>query len=80
MATYRGIDISNWQGSINFSEVKNSGIEIVYIEATEGNFYTDPYLQEFYDGASNNGLLIGFYHFLVHQFQHQSKQDILLML
>ena len=63
MATYRGIDISNWQGSINFSEVKNSGIEIVYIEATEGNFYTDPYLQEFYDGASNNGLLIGFYHF-----------------
>ena len=63
MTTYKGIDISNWQGSVNFSEVKNSGVEIVYIEATEGNFYTDPYLQEFYDGASNNGLLIGFYHF-----------------
>ena len=63
MTTYKGIDISNWQGSVNFSEVKNSGVEIVYIEATEGNFYTDPYLQEFYYGASNNGLLIGFYHF-----------------
>ncbi len=63
MATYRGIDISNWQGSVNFLEVKNSGVQIVYIEATEGNFYTDPYLQEFYDGASSNGLLIGFYHF-----------------
>lgn len=63
MTNYRGIDISNWQGSITFSEVKNSGIEIVYIQATEGNYYTDPYLQEFYDGAKDNGLLVGFYHF-----------------
>ena len=63
MTTYKGIDISNWQGSVDFSEVKNSGVQIVYIEATEGNFYTDPYLQEFYDGASSSGLLIGFYHF-----------------
>lgn len=63
MADYNGIDISNWQGSINFSDVRNSGIQIVYIEATEGNYYTDPYLQEFYDGAKANGLLVGFYHF-----------------
>lgn len=63
MSTYKGIDISNWQGSVNFSAVKNSGVEIVYIKATEGNFYTDPYLHEFYDGAVNNGLLVGFYHF-----------------
>lgn len=63
MANYSGIDISNWQGSITFSEVKNSGIQIVYIKATEGNYYTDPYLQEFYDGARGNGLLVGFYHF-----------------
>lgn len=63
MASYSGIDISNWQGSVNFSEVKNSGIQIVYIKATEGDYYTDPYLQEFYDGAKDNGLLVGFYHF-----------------
>lgn len=63
MANYKGIDISNWQGSIDFSQVKKSGVQIVYIEATEGDFYTDPYLQEFYDGARSNGLLVGFYHF-----------------
>lgn len=63
MATYNGIDISNWQGSVNFAAVKNSGVQIVYIKATEGNFYIDPYLQEYYDGATNNGLLVGFYHF-----------------
>ena len=37
MTTYKGIDISNWQGSVDFSEVKNSGVQIVYIEATEDN-------------------------------------------
>ena len=63
MATYNGIDISNWQGSVTFAAVKNSGVQIVYIKATEGNFYIDPYLQEYYDGATNNGLLVGFYHF-----------------
>lgn len=63
MANYNGIDISNWQGSINFSQVRNSGIQIVYIKATEGNYYTDPYLQEYYNGAKANGLLVGFYHF-----------------
>ena len=45
MTTYKGIDISNWQGSINFSEVKNSGVQIVYIlKQQKGIIYTDPYL------------------------------------
>ena len=30
MSNYTGIDISNWQGSIDFSQVKNSGTQIVY--------------------------------------------------
>ena len=63
MRQIKGIDISNWSGSIDFAAVKESGVEIVYIQATEGTFYTDPYLQEFYNGAKNNGLKIGFYHF-----------------
>ncbi|MGL5316263.1 MAG: GH25 family lysozyme [Peptostreptococcaceae bacterium] len=58
-----GIDVSNWSGNINFSEVAQNGVEIVYIQATEGTYYTDPYLHEFYNGASKNGLKIGFYHF-----------------
>ena len=28
---YEGIDVSDWQGNINYSEVKASGIDIVYI-------------------------------------------------
>ena len=63
MSRLKGIDISNWSGSVDFRGVRDSGVEIVYIQATEGTFYTEPYLQEFYDGAKEHGLKIGFYHF-----------------
>ena len=61
--TIKGIDISNWSGNIDFSQVASSGVEIVYIQATEGTYYIDPYLHEFYNGAKENGLKVGFYHF-----------------
>lgn len=63
MASYRGIDVSNWSGRINWRAVADSGVEVVIIQASEGTFYRDPYLQEFYDGATENGLKVGFYHF-----------------
>ena len=63
MASYRGIDVSNWSGSIDWVSVANSGVEAVIIQTSEGTFYRDPYLQEFYDGAKDNGLRVGFYHF-----------------
>lgn len=61
---YDGIDVSEWQGDIDFSEVKASGIEIVYIKSSEGNNYIDPYFKSNYEKATANGLNIGFYHFL----------------
>ena len=61
---YEGIDISHWQNNIDFSKVKNSGIEIVYIKATEGRTHIDPYLETNYRNAKANNLKIGFYHFL----------------
>ena len=42
MSRLKGIDISNWSGSVDFRGVRDSGVEIVYIQATEGTFYTDP--------------------------------------
>lgn len=61
---YQGIDVSNWQGYINYEEVKRDGIEIVYIKASEGSNYKDPYFDVNYQNAKNNGLKVGFYHFL----------------
>lgn len=59
----KGIDVSNHQASIDFSEVKASGIDIVYMKATEGVGYVDSYLNINYQNAKENGLKVGFYHF-----------------
>lgn len=61
---YEGIDVSNWQGYIDYNEVKSSGIQIVYIKSSQGTNITDPYFRTNYDNAKANGLNIGFYHFL----------------
>lgn len=61
---YEGIDVSNWQKNINFTEVKNSGVQVVYIKASEGTTFKDPYLEQNYAKAKSNGLKVGFYHYL----------------
>lgn len=61
---YDGIDVSEWQGAIDFSSVKNSGIDVVYIRSSEGNSYIDPYFRDNYENAKDNDLKVGFYHYL----------------
>lgn len=60
----KGIDISAYQGNVDFNQVKASGVEVVYIKATEGVTYTDPPVKSYYEGAKAAGLKVGFYHFL----------------
>ena len=59
----RGIDISEFQGEIDFEEVRRSGIEAVYIRVGAGE-YTDEYFAENYERAKAAGLKIGFYHYV----------------
>lgn len=61
---YEGIDVSAWQGNIDFEQVRNSGISIVYIKSSEGFSYVDPYFDQNYTNAKNAGLNIGFYHYV----------------
>lgn len=59
---YDGIDVSKWQGEIDFASVADDGIKIVYIRAGAGSDYEDPYFEKNYAGAKAAGLKIGFYH------------------
>lgn len=61
---YRGIDVSAWQGEINFTRVKDAGIEAVYIRAGEGANITDRYFERNYENAKAAGLKYGFYHYV----------------
>ena len=60
----KGIDISSYQCNIDFNKVKNSGIEVAYIKATEGVTYTSTLMKSQYSGAKAAGIKIGFYHYL----------------
>ena len=60
----KGIDVSNHNGSIDWNKLKNSDVNVVYIKASEGTTYQDPYLNEHYQGAKAIGLPTGFYHYL----------------
>ena len=70
---YEGIDVSQWQGGINFEQVKNAGIDIVYIKSSEGANFVDPYFERNYENAKANGLQIGFYHFVTAKNTQQAE-------
>ena len=74
-AIYQGIDVSNWQGHINYSAVKSAGIEVVYIKATQGNSIIDSQFRNNYDNAKANGLKVGLYHFLTARSVAEAEQQ-----
>ena len=61
---YEGIDVSAYQGIIDFKQVKDAGIDFVYIKASEGENIVDEYFLRNYEQARENGLNIGFYHYV----------------
>lgn len=72
---YEGIDVSGWQGNINYAEVKQSGIEIVYMKASEGKSFIDPYFNQNYENAKANGLKVGFYHYLIARSNEEAIEE-----
>lgn len=61
--TKNGIDVSKWQGPIDFKKVKESGIQFVIIREGSGKTI-DPKFIEYVKGARESGLWIaGVYHF-----------------
>ena len=63
-----GIDVSTFQGDIDWKKVKEDGVDFVFIRigrrgATTGLIYEDDEFDKNYQGASENGIRIGVYFF-----------------
>lgn len=69
---YEGIDVSNYQGEIDFQKVKQDGVDVVYIKASEGTTFIDPYFERNYQMAKENGLKVGIYHYLTARTEAQA--------
>lgn len=72
---YEGIDVSNWQGNIDYAQVKKAGIDVVYIKTSEGTTFKDPYFEQNYANAKANGLKVGFYHFVTATNTQSARQQ-----
>ena len=59
-----GIDISVYQGDVDFETARDNGVEVVYIRASYGSDGVDSALYSHYEGARAAGRKLGFYHYL----------------
>jgi lysozyme len=59
-----GIDVSRYQGSINWRKVRADGKTFAFVKASQGQSYVDPTFEANVKGAKEAGVLIGAYHFV----------------
>lgn len=58
-----GIDVSHFQGTVNWKEVAASGAVFAFVKATQGITYVDPQFAVNWPALKEAGLLRGAYHF-----------------
>lgn len=62
----QGIDVSRWQGVIDWAKVKASGIKFAILKCggSDSGFYTDRTFEANYNGCKDNGIAVGAYYFV----------------
>jgi lysozyme len=58
-----GVDVSNYQGRIDWQQVARDQVSFAYIKATEGARFVDAAFSANWSGATKAGLAHGAYHF-----------------
>ena len=67
----RGVDVSSYQGEIDWNILSKQGISFAFIKATEGSSYVDEKFNVNYENAIKTNLKVGAYHF----FSYDSKGE-----
>ncbi|WP_342361980.1 glycoside hydrolase family 25 protein [Terrarubrum flagellatum] len=76
-----GIDISKYQGDVDWAAVRDAGTQFAFIKATEGGDHLDERFHTNWAGAKAAGVPRGFYHFMywcrpAHEQMDWIKQNI----
>ena len=59
----RGVDLSSYQGDVDWEVLSKQDISFAFIKATEGSSYIDPKYKENIENALKTNLRVGVYHF-----------------
>lgn len=58
-----GIDVSHYQGTIDWKKMEQLDIDFAYIKATEGSSFVDENFSDNWENATDTNIFIGAYHF-----------------
>jgi len=58
-----GIDVSHWQGNIDWDKVAGAGYKFAFVKATDGTSYVDPEFTRNIQNGNSAGMMMGAYHF-----------------
>ena len=80
-----GIDVSRFQGEIDWEKVKAAGVEFAIIRAglrgtTEGKLLTDDFFEDNIQGATENGIDVGVYFYSQAVNEEEAKEEVQLIL
>ena len=78
-----GIDISRWQGDIDFNKVKNAGVEFVIMRigySEEGELFLDKYYEQNISRAKAAGVPVGLYVFSYESTEEQVRASTQMLL
>ena len=59
--SWKGIDVSAWQGKIDWQAVKNDGIQFAFVRIGHGEHVLDTYYSQNMKGAQEAGIPVGVY-------------------
>lgn len=63
MPAAAGVDLSKWQGDVDFARIKAAGMAYVFVKVSQGATGVDPQYARNIAGARAAGLIAGSYHF-----------------
>lgn len=74
----RGVDVSAYQGTIDWEVLSSQNIDFAFIKATEGSSFEDPCFRFNWDRASQTNLKVGAYHFFSFDSSGESQANFFI--
>ncbi len=69
----KGVDVSSYQGVIDWGVLSSQDIAFAFIKATEGSTFVDPHFIYNYNEAQQTALAVGVYHFFSYDSAGQTQ-------
>lgn len=70
-----GVDVSSYQGEVDWAVLRDQGVGFAFIKATEGSGTADPCFAQNWAGTRDAGVLAGAYHFFSYDSSGETQAE-----